>query len=152
MKIFKNLSFWAGLLVLVYASIFFVESLSMKYYSSVGPGPGFFPRWLNGILVILAVCFLVNTIKKDAVNIFEVLPKGKQALKVVRYPAAILIFIILTPYAGFIITCTFVMTMLLISEMKFFWNLGISIATSLVLFIVFKHLLGVPLPVNVFGW
>lgn len=124
----------------------------MKYYSSVGPGPGFFPRWLNGILVVLSVCLLVSTIKKDFVNLFEVLPEKKQLFKVLRYPLMILFFILFSPIVGFIITCTIVMIVLLIGEIKWHWNIGTSLTTSLVLFFIFKNLLGVPLPANALGW
>ena len=55
----------AGLIFV--ASLFLVYgSLEFRYYTAIGPGPGFFPLWLSGILAVLAVLmFLHETFTKS---------------------------------------------------------------------------------------
>ena len=50
-----------GAVLLLLAAFVAVESLKLRYYTSMGPGPGFFPFWLAVILGALAVTMLVQT-------------------------------------------------------------------------------------------
>jgi putative tricarboxylic transport membrane protein len=36
------------------------ESSKLRYYSTLGPGPGFFPLWLGAVMVFLATLWLVQ--------------------------------------------------------------------------------------------
>lgn len=36
------------------------EATKMRYYSSLGPGPGFFPLWLGGALAVVSLAWLVR--------------------------------------------------------------------------------------------
>ncbi len=37
-----------------------LEASRLRYYSSLGPGPGFFPLWLGGLLALLALFWAVR--------------------------------------------------------------------------------------------
>lgn len=47
----------AGVLLAI-AVFFAIESLKLRYYTNLGPGPGFFPFWLSVILGVLALAML----------------------------------------------------------------------------------------------
>jgi len=49
-----------GIVLLLLAGFVAVESLRLRYYTSLGPGPGFFPFWLAVILGGLAVVMLLQ--------------------------------------------------------------------------------------------
>jgi len=49
-----------GVVFLLLAAFVAVESLKLRYYTSMGPGPGFFPFWLAMLLGALAVVMLLQ--------------------------------------------------------------------------------------------
>ncbi|MBM3537585.1 MAG: tripartite tricarboxylate transporter TctB family protein [Alphaproteobacteria bacterium] len=51
----------AGLAFLALALFLGWHATRLSYYSTLGPGPGFFPLWLCGILAVLALVVLVGT-------------------------------------------------------------------------------------------
>ena len=42
------------------------ESLQLKYYTTLGPGPGFFPLWLSLALAVLAVAMFYQATFRDS--------------------------------------------------------------------------------------
>ncbi|MCO5091689.1 tripartite tricarboxylate transporter TctB family protein [Bosea sp. (in: a-proteobacteria)] len=49
-----------GLVILAAAGALIHGASAMQYYSSLGPGPGFFPLWLAGCLAVLAVAMIAQ--------------------------------------------------------------------------------------------
>ena len=49
---------FAGVAFLLFAAFALNESRKLKYYSSLGPGPGFFPFWVSLFIGILALVML----------------------------------------------------------------------------------------------
>ena len=49
-----------GTVFLLLAAFVAVESLKLRYYTALGPGPGFFPFWLSLILAGLSIIMLVQ--------------------------------------------------------------------------------------------
>lgn len=148
----KNLGALIGLIILVFASVIFWQSLSFDIYSNIGPGPGLFPMILSGLLIVLSILYIISSFKKNIVMISDVLPKGKSLWQVLRILVAVTLFIVISPFVGFTIASFIVLCILFIGEMRWYSAIGISIITTVAVFIAFKTLLGVPLPVNVFGW
>ncbi|MBM7691703.1 putative membrane protein YhdT [Peribacillus deserti] len=148
----KNLNIWVGVFTLAFAGFVFWQALSFEYYSNIGPGPGLFPIWLSGMLIVLSLFFIVNAFKSDKIYFSDVFPKGKQRSKIIRILASIVLFILISPYAGFTIAGIVVLFILFFGEMKWYKAIGTSVITTLIIFLVFKSFLGVPLPVNAFGW
>ena len=59
-----QLSGLAGLLV---AAVLGYQAIRLPYYTRIGPGPGFFPRWLCGILALLSLAILARATRgRDA--------------------------------------------------------------------------------------
>jgi hypothetical protein len=44
----------SGLAALLVAVFLGYQAAGLTYYTRIGPGPGFFPRWLCGVLALLA--------------------------------------------------------------------------------------------------
>ena len=50
----------SGAVLLLLAVFIAVEALKLRYYTSLGPGPGFFPFWLSLVLAGLAIGMLLQ--------------------------------------------------------------------------------------------
>ncbi len=53
----------AGLAFLALALFLGWHATRLPYYSTLGPGPGFFPVWLCGILTVLALIVLATSLR-----------------------------------------------------------------------------------------
>ncbi|MCM3791196.1 tripartite tricarboxylate transporter TctB family protein [Domibacillus indicus] len=148
----KNLSFYVGLFFLVFAGIIFWQSLSLDYYSEYGPGPGFLPTWTSGIIIVLSLIYLFLAFKKERILFENVLPKGAGLVSLLASMGSLLLFIVIVPYAGFLLSSILTLSLLFSRGYKWYWGLGMSTVVACVVFWVFGSLLGIPLPVNKYGW
>jgi hypothetical protein len=65
---------------------------------------------------------------------------------------SLLLFIVIVPYAGFLLSSILTLSLLFSRGYKWYWGLGMSTVVACVVFWVFGSLLGIPLPVNKYGW
>ncbi|WP_299090643.1 tripartite tricarboxylate transporter TctB family protein [uncultured Metabacillus sp.] len=114
--------------------------------------PGLLPIWLSGLLGVLSIIYIFSSLKEKNNSIFDLLPKGKVLMKLLSILGSIFLFIIISPYSGFVIASMIVLIILLSPEYKWYSSLGISAAITMVLFLGFKTVLNIPLPVNMWGW
>jgi putative tricarboxylic transport membrane protein len=61
-----------GLVLLPIAAFLGYHAWRMSYYTAIGPGPGFFPRWLCGFLAALGLALLIRPPQSET----EGLPPG----------------------------------------------------------------------------
>lgn len=148
----QNAGLWLGGFLLIFGLIIFVQSFSFDYYSKFGPGSGFLPRWVSGALILLTFLYIVRCIKKERVTFEEILPKGGGVRKLLLIISSMAGFILVIPYFGFSIAGTLLLYVLLMNAYKWYYSLMISAGTSVILFWLFGSFLGVPLPVNYFGF
>lgn len=148
----KNIGVWVGLLIAAFGASLFVMSLSMNYYGKYGPGPGLFPLWISGLLVILSVMYIIDSIGKESLSFKNVIPEKRIVKKLATILGAILFFIITAPYLGFFSASTIAVTMLLWKDYSWRWSVGIAVILTAVLSVIFGTLLDIPLPVNIWGW
>lgn len=148
----QNAGVWVGGIVVLFALVIFIQSFSLKYYTKFGPGPGLFPIWLSGILLLIGIAYIWHSIKKEVITWADILPKGREMGNVLSVIVAVAIFMLLVNVTGFIIASTVLLFTLLRREYKWYTGLGISSGVSIVLFLVFKSFFTIPLPVNMFGW
>ncbi|MCM3653339.1 tripartite tricarboxylate transporter TctB family protein [Metabacillus litoralis] len=142
-----------AVIIFLVAFIFLIQSLSLPYNSEIGPGPGFFPLWLSGILLIVSCIYIYQAIKKVKEKEEFQWFSDKQALKKILYILGTLIlFVLLISFLGFLFTSTIFLFLLLVKEYKWYKSLMISIIVTLIVYWVFGTLLDVALPVSVFGW
>ncbi|MED3661849.1 tripartite tricarboxylate transporter TctB family protein [Ureibacillus terrenus] len=53
----------AGVAVLTLGIVSLIISFDYGYYSEIGPGPGFFPVWISGILIVLAILYIIENLR-----------------------------------------------------------------------------------------
>ena len=147
----KNAGVWVGSLVLIFAGTIFFQSLTYDYYSEYGPGPGFFPLWLSGFLILLSILYIIDSIRKQDVESYEIFPKSHGARKVLTIIAALVLFLSIIPFTGYTIASVVMLFILLFREYRWYWNFVISVIVSLAIFFTFQSFLKVPLPVNTLG-
>ena len=148
----KNLEVYlSGLFILVGGVIFWQASL-LPYYSEYGPGPGLLPVWISGLMIALCVVNIIIALKKGKTDLVEILPKGTGLINLLACVGGYALFMILVPYAGFTISSISMLFILFSRGYKWYWGLVWSIAVTVVMYMMFISILGVPLPVNEFGW
>jgi putative tricarboxylic transport membrane protein len=142
---------WAGIFLLIFSLVFLMQSLSFPFSIAGEPGPGFFPVWLSGILLILSFIYIYQSIKSKDVE-GEPLPKGKALKKIVFILSYMILYMMVVSFLGFILASTMFLFVLLCRDYKWYLNLGISAGASIFLFLLFHSVLNVSLPINGFGW
>ncbi|MBC8016027.1 MAG: tripartite tricarboxylate transporter TctB family protein [Sporomusaceae bacterium] len=148
----QNSGLWAGLVILLYAITIFYQSLSLDYSSRLGPGPGFFPRWLSGILIVLTIFYLLDSLKNNVVSLRKLLPEGRALNNMAAMLGGLVVFTLIVNYTGFVIAGSVLLFSMFIREYRWYYAVGSSVALSIILFVLFQSLLGVSLPTNDFGW
>ncbi|MCI2257241.1 tripartite tricarboxylate transporter TctB family protein [Domibacillus sp. DTU_2020_1001157_1_SI_ALB_TIR_016] len=149
----KNYGVWVGISLLLFSLFMVRESLKYPYYGEYGPGPGLFPLWLSGLMGLFSILFILDSLRKNNKIMFsEVLPKGAALVGVLKVVLSIFLFILISPFLGYIVSSIIVMLILLMPDFK--WKISLSTAASvtIVLYVVFNLILDIPLPTNMLGW
>jgi putative tricarboxylic transport membrane protein len=142
--------FWGGIAVLTTGLVFFFYSGSYPYTSEYGPGPGMFPRWISGILILLSGFYIFASLKgKDS---SDKMPDRKGLLNMLFLILCMALFVLLLPVLGFNLCASATLFALLFRAYPWFVNLAISIGSSVSLYAIFSIGLGVRLPVNTLGF
>lgn len=142
---------WVGGFLFVFAAILFWQSFSFDYYSQYGPGPGLFPFWLSGILMVLSILLIIESVRKNPIKWTDILPQGEGMKRVASIFVSLILFLIIVPYVGYAIASILMLFILFFGEFRWYWNLGLSIVVTLLMIVVFQVFLNVPLPSNSFG-
>jgi putative tricarboxylic transport membrane protein len=148
----KKLSagFWGGIAVLITGLIFFFYSRFYPYVSEYGPGPGMFPIWLSGFLILLSGFYIFASLKGNDSS--DKMPGRKGLLNVLFLILCMAMFVLLLPVLGFNICASATLFAMLFRAYPWFVNLAISIGSSVSLYVIFSIALGVQLPVNTLGF
>lgn len=148
----RNVSVYMGVVILLFASGVFWQSLQFEYYTEKGPGPGFFPLWLSGGLALFSIIYIGTSIKNEVIPISDIIPKGKDLGNILTLLIGTVIFLLIINYVGFVLASSLLLFSVLRRFYKWYVGIGISIGVSVCLFYIFHTLLGIPLPVNLLGW
>lgn len=147
-----NRGVWAGTLLVIISVVLLNESTSYTYTTKSGPGPGFFPTWLCAILLVLSILYIVESVKNASEPDGEPLPRGESLRKVLYITGSLVFFVVSLSWLGFLLSCMGLLLLLLHKAYKWYINIIVAAVITLILYGLFDRLLGVPLPVNVFGW
>jgi len=139
---------WAGIVFLAIGILFFAYSLIYPYSSEVGPGSGFFPIWISGFLIVLALIYIYESVKGN--DSAEEITKESFG-KVLMIIIFMVIFVLFLPIAGFNISGTAFLFAMFFKSYGLVKNLIISIVSTLAIYFLFL-LLGVQLPLNALGF
>jgi uncharacterized membrane protein YhdT len=152
MLFMKNAGVWVGCFILVFALTIFSIALTYEYYGSVGPGPGLFPLWLSGALIVLSLLYIAESMFKNKISFKDILPRGKGLRNTILFILSFILFMIIVPWTGFCIAGIIMLFIVFLPSYKWYVGLGISTLVTIFFFFVFYNLLKIPLPVNSLGW
>ena len=129
-------------------------SWELRYYTPLGPGPGFFPLWLSIVLVILAIAmFWQATFGETESMPTEFFADLGGYLRIGVVVGALVGVIALMERIGFCLAMLGFYILLLSALGRQHWVVTglIAVAGSVGVYYVFVHWLGVPLPIGLFG-
>jgi putative tricarboxylic transport membrane protein len=143
-----------GAALLLLAVFVAVESLKLRYYTPLGPGPGFFPFWLAVLLGALAIGMVLQATLGEP----EPMPEDFFADRIgyLKMGAVVLALVVVTlalEPLGFCLTMFAVYAFLLLTlgRQRFLVTLLVALGGSFGVYYVFVRWLQVPLPQGLFG-
>ena len=143
-----------GVILLLFSVYIGWESLSLRYYTSLGPGPGFFPLWLAVIMGILSLLMLYHaTFGKSDPMPADFFASKVGYLRAAAVCASMIWAVITMPVLGFRISMAvlFLWLQLTLGRVNPVVMVVVTALGSWGAFWVFDNMLKVPLPVGMFG-
>jgi putative tricarboxylic transport membrane protein len=141
--------------VLILAAAFLArESLRLRYYTSLGPGPGFFPLWLSVLMGILgAAMFWRATFGTPEAMPADFIADRRGCIRVAAVVGMLVAVIVLIEPLGFRLAMLGFYLFILTALGRQHWLLTgiIALAGSFGVYYVFVHWLAVPLPIGFLG-
>jgi len=93
--------FWSGLALAALGAYIVASARGWTYASDEGPGPGFFPMWYGGVMVVLSLVLVLGAVLKPR-------PRADVAWKDVGRAmaawAAFAVCVAAMPYLGFVVS------------------------------------------------
>lgn len=144
----QTAGFWGAIAVLAIGLVFLGYSLMYPYSSEIGPGAGFFPMWLSGLLVLLACVYIYQCVKGND-RAEKIDAAGMK--KVLFILMAMTVYVLVLRLLGFNVASTMFLFVLLFRSYKPLLNAAISLGSSVFIYFLFL-ILGVQLPLNALGF
>jgi putative tricarboxylic transport membrane protein len=145
-----------GLIMLVFAGFVIAESMRMPQEGgNFEPGIRFLPFWLGVLMAILSVLLMVSAWRRSDGGAAKRLMPSRQALiSIVLLVAGLAVYIAFLETLGFLIDTLLFNTFLMAVVMRARWTMTLLVAvgSSSALYVLFRILLDVPLPKNMFGF
>lgn len=143
----------AGLALVALALFLGWQAAQLSYYSSLGPGPGFFPLWLCILLGLLSTAALISSLRKASDPALPFWPDRTALLRIAT------VILGLAFIAGAMSTLGFPLTMLIFYLIVTFMLgsrrpgeiLGAALLGSFGVYYAFTRYLSQPLPSGVLG-
>jgi len=143
-----------SIVVMCMATFLAKGSLDLRYYTPLGPGPGFFPLWLSVLLAVLAIAmFWQATFRAPDAMPPDFFADRKGYLRIGVVVVALIGVIAFMEMIGFCLVMLGFYLLLLsaLGRQNVVVTGLVAIAGSVGVYYVFVHWLGVPLPVGLFG-
>jgi len=145
----------AGTLFLFFAVFMAYEALQLRYYTSMGPGPGFFSFWLALIFGGLAIAMILGATFGGPEPMPEDFFCGREGyLRIGAIILALVFSIFFLEKIGFPLTiiavCGFLLRVL--GKKGIFLTVLLSLVSGFGIYYVFDRLLKVPLPKGLLGF
>ena len=126
------------------------ESWNLEYYTTLGPGPGFFPLWLGVAMGGLSLVWLVRISGRSGMpKDVALFPQRAGIVRILSILAALVVMAGLMNLLGFqLMMFLFLVFLLMGLGRQAFWvTLVVALLSSVGLFHLFGGYLDVPLPV-----
>ena len=123
------------------------QARQLVYYTPYGPGPAFFPLWLGGLLILLAIGLFAGSFVARPALSGTLGPARGARLDLVVTLGAIVAFALLIERLGFVLTVfPMMMVLLLVRRCGFGLAVVVAAVASAGVGYVFMNHLGVSLP------
>lgn len=139
----------SSLAFFAFAGVIALESSRLRYYSVLGPGPGFFPLWLSGVMAVLTGLWLLQvSLERDEPVPAGFWPSRLGALRVGAVVLSLLVMIFAMDRVGFRLSMFVVLAFLLyaLGRQKVVTTLIISLLGSFGFYYALTSWLGGTLP------
>lgn len=153
----RRINLGAGISFLGFSVVVMVVSRSMDYFTSLGPGPGFFPFWLGLLMAILSTVWIVQTgigWKRVAGSDGTFLPEGAGLFRVLAIVGALALMAVLMDTIGFQLSMLAFLVFLLVAlgRVNLWLTIAVAVVGSFGLNFVFTRWLDVRLPLSSLPW
>ncbi|MBE0558995.1 MAG: tripartite tricarboxylate transporter TctB family protein, partial [Proteobacteria bacterium] len=143
MELRKNKDFWAGMMLIAIGAAAMFIAREYRFGSALRMGPGFFPVFLGGILVVFGVCVVAVGLRSG-----EKIQGHVSLRALILLPVALVLFGILMEMAGFVPALA---TLIFVAaaagrEFKFVEVLLLTVLLTVAAIAVFIWGLGLPYP------
>ena len=145
----------ASVVLMCMAAFLLRESLKLRYYSPLGPGPGFFTLWLSILLAILAAAmFGEATFGKPEAMPVDFYADRRGYLRIGAILAAIVGVIVLMEPLGFrlVMVGFYIFLLTVLKRQHPLVTVIIALVGSFGVYHMFVRWMSVPLPTGVFGF
>lgn len=143
----------AGLALVALALFLGWQAAQLSYYSSLGPGPGFFPLWLCILLGLLSVAALINSLRGASDPAPPFWPERTALLRIVTVIVGLAFIAAAMSTLGFPLTMLvfYLVLTLALGSRRPLEILATALIGSFGLYHVFTRYLSQPLPPGVLG-
>ena len=140
----------AGSLIFFFVALYIIwQAHGLNYYTSLGPGPGFFPFWLGLSLAILCIVWFCQVTFRPVEDMApDFIPDRAGLLRVISLFVALVLVVALIGQLGYRITMLFFLLFVLtvLGRQNLILTLVLALGGSWGLFYVFQQWLDVRLP------
>lgn len=140
--------------LLAFGVFFFYHATTLAYWSNrYAPGPGFIPRWTGGFLIFLSLIALIQSLKENGITLDRILPEIRSSrINLYVCWGGLLFFVLFVDILGFVTSSTILLTALFSRGTSFKKAALFGFSVTLFFFFIFKIVLQVQIPTNIFGF
>ena len=141
--------FWSGLALAALGAYILSEASRWTYMGEDGPGPGFFPMWYGGAMVVLSLLLVAGTVLKGAgPGKAPSIPELRRALTCwAAFAACIALMKVLGFMVAFAILSWFIVAVMARQPQKV--ALPVAIVGPVIFYVLFDLALDVQLPAGI---
>jgi putative tricarboxylic transport membrane protein len=138
--------FWSGLALAALGAYIVLCARGWDYMGEDGPGPGFFPMWYGGVMIVLSLLLVAGTVlkRRDAVPPPRMADLGRALLCWAAFVACIALMHLIGFIAAFALLTWFVVAVMARRPARV--ALPIAIGGALAFYALFTWALDVALP------
>ena len=143
-----------GIVFILFSVFIARESLELKFYTSLGPGPGFFPFWLSVFLGALAAVMLYQaTFKPQEPLPASFFASARGYLRGGAILLALVSSVLFMDTIGFrlMMLAFYLFLLFALGRQNVLVTIAVALAGSWGVYHVFVEYLKVPLPIGMFG-
>jgi putative tricarboxylic transport membrane protein len=140
--------FWSGLALAALGAYILAQARAWAYMGEDGPGPGFFPMWYGGAMLVLSLALVAGSVLKPAARGV----RWKDVGRALACWAAFAATVALMPFVGFVVSfgllCAFIVKVMCAERTR--TAIVVAVGFAVAFYLVFEVALDVALPRGAF--